>query len=46
MLLHVDMRAGRTAALTDVLRARIEALAEAHAALELPDWVGRRIALP
>lgn len=46
MLLHVDMEAGRSAALPDVLRARIEALAEAHATLDLPAWVGRRIALP
>ena len=46
MLLHVDMAQGRTAALPDVLRERLEALAEAHAALDLPDWVGRRIALP
>jgi carnitine 3-dehydrogenase len=46
MLLHVDMEAGRTAPLPEVLHARLTALAEAHAALPLPDWVGRRIALP
>ena len=46
MLLHVDMAAGRSAALPEVLRTRIEALAAAHAELALPDWVGRRIALP
>ena len=46
MLLHVDMNAGRTAPLPDALRERIAAIAEVHTALDLPDWVGRRIALP
>jgi carnitine 3-dehydrogenase len=46
MLLHVDMNAGRTAPLPDVLHERLEALALAHSALPTPDWVGRRIALP
>ena len=46
MLLHVDMVAGRTAPLPDVLRERLEALARAHSTLPTPDWVGRRIALP
>ena len=46
MLLHVDMVAGRTAPLPDVLHERLEALALAHSVLSKPDWVGRRIALP
>lgn len=46
MLLHVDMAAGRTSPLPDVLRARLDQIVAAHATLPVPDWVGRTIALP
>lgn len=46
MLLHVDARRGRVApARADVL-ARVQALAESHAALPAPDGIGRRIQMP
>jgi carnitine 3-dehydrogenase len=41
MLVHVDSRAGRSAALPDVLQQRLTAIQEAHAMLPVPDVVGR-----
>lgn len=46
MLLHVDTSTGRTAPILPGPLARIEAIAEAHAALPRPAHAGRAIALP
>lgn len=46
MLLHVDSAEGRTAPMPDHLRARLRAIAEAHAALARPDGAGRAIGIP
>jgi carnitine 3-dehydrogenase len=45
LLLHVDTKAGRTCPWIDPVAARVAQAAEAHAALPLPDGVGRAIAL-
>ncbi len=46
LLLHVDMAAGRTASIPDAVLGRIAAVADAHATLPVPDWVGHVSALP
>jgi carnitine 3-dehydrogenase len=45
MMVHVDAAAGRAAPVRDGVRARVSALADAHAALPRPPRAGRRIAL-
>jgi carnitine 3-dehydrogenase len=45
MLVHVDAAAGRASPVRDGVRARVAALAEAHAALPQPVRAGRRISL-
>ena len=45
MLVHVDASAGRASTVGDGVRARVAALAEAHAGLPAPWRAGRRIAL-
>jgi carnitine 3-dehydrogenase len=45
MLLHVDMNAGKAAAMPDELFRRISAITEAHAHLPIPEWVGRVISI-
>jgi carnitine 3-dehydrogenase / betainyl-CoA thioesterase len=45
MLLHVDATAGRASPVRDVVRARLAALADAHADLPRPPRAGRRISL-
>jgi carnitine 3-dehydrogenase len=45
MLVHVDSSAGRASPVSDGVRERVAALAEAHAALPRPERSGRRIAL-
>jgi acyl-CoA thioesterase FadM len=45
MLLHVDAAAGRAAPVRDGVRVRLEAVADAHAALPRPVRAGRRIGL-
>jgi acyl-CoA thioester hydrolase len=44
--LHVDMAARRTAAFPPDIRARIERVADAHAAIAHPEGIGRKIAMP
>jgi carnitine 3-dehydrogenase / betainyl-CoA thioesterase len=46
MLLHVDAGAGRAAPAPERVRARVAALAAAHATLPRPERAGRAIALP
>jgi acyl-CoA thioesterase FadM len=46
MLLHVDTAAARTSPLPDVLHERLQQIAAAHAALPVPDWVGRVMRIP
>jgi carnitine 3-dehydrogenase len=46
LLLHVDMKAGRAAAMPNELLRRISAITAAHAVLPTPEWVGRVIAIP
>jgi acyl-CoA thioester hydrolase len=41
LLVHVDTEAGRSAAMPDDLLRRVAAVARAHAALPMPDVVGR-----
>ena len=45
MLVHVDAAAGRASPVRDGVRAHVEALAAAHAALPRPSRAGRRISL-
>ncbi len=44
LLVHVDLQAGRAVAFAPEILERLEAIARAHAVLDLPDWVGRHIA--
>ncbi len=44
--LHIDMSKRRTAPFPDRIQTRLDAVAAAHAALPVPDRVGRRIAMP
>jgi acyl-CoA thioester hydrolase len=46
MALHVDMAARKTIALPDDITARLARMKAAHAALPVPQGVGRRIAMP
>ena len=46
MFLHVDLKARRVSPFPEELRRRVGAMANAHAALPRPDWIGRRIAMP
>jgi acyl-CoA thioester hydrolase len=46
MTVHIDMTARKTAPFPSDIRARIEAVAMAHAAIPRPDGVGRKIAMP
>jgi acyl-CoA thioesterase FadM len=46
MLLHVDMAAGKVAALPDDLYSRLKQIESAHAHLPVPDYVGRVMGLP
>jgi acyl-CoA thioester hydrolase len=46
MTIHIDMAARKTAAFPPDIRARIETLASAHAALPRPEGIGRKIAMP
>jgi acyl-CoA thioester hydrolase len=45
MLVHVDLAAGRSAAMPPELRARVQAIQAAHSALPLPSQAGRSIAI-
>jgi acyl-CoA thioester hydrolase len=46
MALHVDMVARKTVAFPQNIAARLEAMKAAHAALPVPNALGRRIAMP
>ena len=46
MLLHVDMAAGKVAALPDHLYDRLKQIEAAHADLPVPDYVGHVMGLP
>jgi len=46
MLLHVDMAAGRVAPMPTYLLERLQAIRTAHAALDVPDYVGHVMHLP
>src|ERR1700716_3485691 len=46
MTIHIDMAARKTAPFPPDIRARIEPLANAHAAAPRPDGVGRKVGMP
>ena len=46
MLLHVDMRAGRAAPFPENIARKLGEISSAHAALPVPDYVGRIIRIP
>jgi acyl-CoA thioester hydrolase len=46
MLLHVDMRAGRAAPFPEHIARRLREISAAHAALPVPEYVGRTIGIP
>ena len=46
MTIHIDMTARKTAPFPPDIRARIQALANAHAAISRPEAIGRKIAMP
>jgi carnitine 3-dehydrogenase len=46
MLLHVDTKAGRASPADPVIRARLEAIAAAHAVLPRPAGIGRHVGAP
>ena len=43
MLLHVDADTGRVAPMASAIGARLQALADSHAARERPEWIGAGI---
>ena len=46
MTIHIDMAARKTAPFPPDIRARIEAVANAHDAIARPEGIGRKIAMP
>jgi acyl-CoA thioester hydrolase len=46
MTVHVDMSARKTAPFPPDIRARIDAVARAHAVLTRPEGIGRKIGMP
>jgi acyl-CoA thioester hydrolase len=46
MTLHIDMAARKTAPFPADIRARIEAVANAHSAIARPEGIGRKITMP
>jgi acyl-CoA thioester hydrolase len=46
MTVHIDMAARKTAPFPSDIRARIEAVANAHAAVPRPEGIGRKITMP
>jgi acyl-CoA thioester hydrolase len=46
MTMHIDMNARKVAPFPPDIRARIKAVADAHATIPRPDGVGRRIEMP
>jgi acyl-CoA thioester hydrolase len=46
MTIHIDMTARKTAPFPPDIRARIEALADAHRSVARPEDIGRKVAMP
>jgi acyl-CoA thioester hydrolase len=46
MTIHIDMTARKTAPFPSDIRARVEALANAHSTIARPEAIGRRITMP
>jgi acyl-CoA thioester hydrolase len=46
MTIHIDMASRKTAPFPPDIRARIEAVANAHRAIDRPEGIGRRVAMP
>ena len=46
MTIHMDMTARKTAPFPSDIRARIEALANAHSTVPRPEGIGRKVAMP
>jgi acyl-CoA thioester hydrolase len=46
MSVHIDMAARKTAPFPADIRARIEALANAHRSVTRPEGIGRKVAMP
>jgi acyl-CoA thioester hydrolase len=46
MTVHIDMAARKTAPFPPDIRARIQAVANAHAGVPRPEGIGRKIAMP
>jgi acyl-CoA thioester hydrolase len=46
MTIHIDMAARKTAPFPPDIRARIDALADAHRTVARPESIGRKIAMP
>src|SRR5256885_13831854 len=46
MTVHIDMKARKTAPFPPDIRARIQAVANAHAAVPRPEGTGRKVAMP
>jgi acyl-CoA thioester hydrolase len=46
MTIHIDMNARKTAPFPPDIGARIEALANAHRAIDRPEGIGRKVAMP
>jgi acyl-CoA thioester hydrolase len=46
MTIHIDMAARKTAPFPPDIRARIQALANAHATIPRPKGIGRKVAMP
>jgi acyl-CoA thioester hydrolase len=46
MTIHIDMAARKTAPFPADIRARIDAVANAHSAIARPEGIGRKIAMP
>src|SRR4030081_816225 len=46
MTIHIDMAARKTAPFPPDIRARVQALADAHSAIVRPEGIGRRVAMP
>ena len=46
MTIHIDMTARKTAPFPSDIRARVEALANAHSAIARPQAIGRKITMP
>jgi acyl-CoA thioester hydrolase len=46
MTIHIDMKARKTAPFPPDIRARIQAVVSAHAAVPRPEGIGRKVAIP